>query len=797
MSVSAQVPYNIAVGNGASTVYPYTWQALLAGDIAVYIDGSLKTLNVDYTVTGLGVQTGGNVTFTVPPANGTRVRIIRQMVKQRLTDYQQQGDFLTPVVNPDFDRSLLIAQELDASISRAIRVPIYEQGSNMLLAPVATRKNTFQYYDNNGDLAYAVALASGTLSKSTIGQFLYDQSPGEIAAAVVPTSYGYPEGDVRRYGATTVAADNSAAINAALLVSSSAGGAACLPAGTWNITAPLVAPAGSSMYGHGRASVIKPANGIDGLQFTGSDDGITAQPRFFRDFRIVGTLSGTTNAAKGININAGAIDHVLFSNIAIFNFQYGMYVRGLYYSTIQSPWIQNCYHGIFFQDQSVNVYIQNPTIQYTSATTLITAAGFSDGISCQGAPEIEGLHIQGGSIYGFDYDIKFGLIFECQIEAVDISFSKKCPILFASTIGGMVIRDCWIELASSASGTWNDGGTGTGNLTGIFVAAITPTVNAKVHIDGNYIISDVNVAGTTGIYIGNSNVGMTVTDNQIIGFDVGIGGGNTLANSGTASSGVVIKNNTINVVQNTTSTGVYSINTNAILLNSLGADMETGPNYIVPGTGAAGSLAGTATITVPDQTTPGSQQFPVGTPVGVTLTLANGPDSRVTYYVLTSSGTSVTVAAIPGGPVIPWTGTGSIGNLRQLPVPVNYTALTPAGVTFFGRGAFHITLSDPAVFGVVLWQASGKAISLFPPLQLTGASGVAALITATGLPQFLAPVTTQNAICGVEDAGVGKYGMFQITTAAAINIGTTPLAGSFAGTGTKGLLNTAINYSYA
>lgn len=201
MTVAQQTPYNVAVGNAASTVFPYTWQALQAADIGVYLDGALKTLNVDYTVSGTGLLTGGNVTFTAAPAAGVKVTLTRNMVKYRPTDYQQVGDFQTAVVNPDIDRAILISQELAAADSRSIRVAPYEQGANMLLPPKATRANQFLYCDANGDLALAAVLASGVLSQSSIGGYLTPQTTAEIAAGVMPVKTWYGEGEVRRYGA--------------------------------------------------------------------------------------------------------------------------------------------------------------------------------------------------------------------------------------------------------------------------------------------------------------------------------------------------------------------------------------------------------------------------------------------------------------------------------------------------------------------------------------------------------------------------------------------------------------------
>ncbi|MGV2359760.1 UNVERIFIED_CONTAM: hypothetical protein QOZ72_28955, partial [Pseudomonas aeruginosa] len=63
-------------------------------------------------VSGLGVQSGGSITFSVAPANGVEITIYRDTEIRRDTEYQSNGDFLSPVVNADFNRPLLILQEI-------------------------------------------------------------------------------------------------------------------------------------------------------------------------------------------------------------------------------------------------------------------------------------------------------------------------------------------------------------------------------------------------------------------------------------------------------------------------------------------------------------------------------------------------------------------------------------------------------------------------------------------------------------------------------------------------------------
>lgn len=234
MAVAEQTTYNASTGNGVTTVYPFTFKILAAADLQVYVDGSLKTLNSDYTVTGVGDDDGGDVTFTTAPANGTNVVRTRAMARKRDTDYQQQGDFLSTVVNPDFDRAILLLQDLAASLGRSIAAPVYEPNAAMTLPAKATRANKYPRFNANGDIELATMTSDGsTLSQSIIGAFYRPQSTAEGLAGVTPTNYFYDWGDIRRYGAT--AANATAAVNAALAQQAQGGSRAFVPAGTWDV----------------------------------------------------------------------------------------------------------------------------------------------------------------------------------------------------------------------------------------------------------------------------------------------------------------------------------------------------------------------------------------------------------------------------------------------------------------------------------------------------------------------------------------------------------------------------------
>jgi hypothetical protein len=151
VTVSAQTPYNLYAGNGVTTVFPYTFKVLSSGDLDVYVSGVLKALGVDYTVSGVGADVGGSVTFlTGAPGGTTTVSIIRTMEVSRSTDYQQQGDFNADTVNPDFDRAILLIQDLHTQIGRTIRTPVDEVGTIPTLPSIANRAGKYLSFDALG-----------------------------------------------------------------------------------------------------------------------------------------------------------------------------------------------------------------------------------------------------------------------------------------------------------------------------------------------------------------------------------------------------------------------------------------------------------------------------------------------------------------------------------------------------------------------------------------------------------------------------------------------------------------------
>ena len=128
MTVQSTVPFRKDyTADQPSNTFAYPFQIYDAADLTVYLNGTVKTLNTDYTVSDVGNANGGNITFTMTDSNddpvniadGDDISIVMDMDLDRTTNYQPSGAFLAADVNDDFDRLWLAtnqqAQEIDRS----------------------------------------------------------------------------------------------------------------------------------------------------------------------------------------------------------------------------------------------------------------------------------------------------------------------------------------------------------------------------------------------------------------------------------------------------------------------------------------------------------------------------------------------------------------------------------------------------------------------------------------------------------------------------------------------------------
>ena len=118
MTVTSETNKAQATGNGVVTVFFYTFQVPEAEWLEVYLDDVLQSTG--YTVSGIGAPTGGSVTFTVAPAVGVIVTLLRVVPLTQEVDYRPFDPFPAEVAEGTLDKLTMIDQQQQTEIYDAL-----------------------------------------------------------------------------------------------------------------------------------------------------------------------------------------------------------------------------------------------------------------------------------------------------------------------------------------------------------------------------------------------------------------------------------------------------------------------------------------------------------------------------------------------------------------------------------------------------------------------------------------------------------------------------------------------------
>lgn len=122
MTISATNSRKDYVGNGVLDTYPFDFIVFASSDLKVYIDGSLKTMGVHYTVTGAfpGI---GNVVFTAGniPAASTAIIIEGDTPLTQTTDLDSGEKFYEDSLEKMSDKVTILLQQIK---NRSMLLPL-------------------------------------------------------------------------------------------------------------------------------------------------------------------------------------------------------------------------------------------------------------------------------------------------------------------------------------------------------------------------------------------------------------------------------------------------------------------------------------------------------------------------------------------------------------------------------------------------------------------------------------------------------------------------------------------------
>ena len=183
MTISASVNRISYAGNGSTTVFSFPYKFLQDADIKVIVvtnatgAESAKVLTTDYTVTGEGTDSSGEITMVVAPTAAETLVIYSDPAIAQGTDFVNGGSLDVDNIENALDELTLITRRLDDRIDRTIRQPDGDVVDMNPLEAKAVRALRFLYFDADGHPVTSV----GTLD-TAITDFMYTLLDDEDAA---------------------------------------------------------------------------------------------------------------------------------------------------------------------------------------------------------------------------------------------------------------------------------------------------------------------------------------------------------------------------------------------------------------------------------------------------------------------------------------------------------------------------------------------------------------------------------------------------------------------------------------
>lgn len=204
MTVSSTPSEISYAGDGVSLAFPIPFQFQSASDLKITstdAGGNITTLTTGFVVTGGGGSTG-TLTFTTAPASTVDITIIDDPVWSQETDYVSNDAFPADSHERALDKCVRLVKRLHQRMQRSLRTPDGDPITDLTLGSVDNRKGKYLFFNAvTGAIEYAANIVTTTLSRSIIALLLNPQTLPESGASVLPTDYGFRDGDVRRPGA--------------------------------------------------------------------------------------------------------------------------------------------------------------------------------------------------------------------------------------------------------------------------------------------------------------------------------------------------------------------------------------------------------------------------------------------------------------------------------------------------------------------------------------------------------------------------------------------------------------------
>ena len=162
-STNQKIQFN---GNGSTTVFAYNFKIFASSDLSVILRSAAGTetvqqLTTNYTVSGVGEASGGNVTMGTAPASGTTLTILRVQPNLQGLDLVPNDPFPAGSMEDALDKLTFMVQTHDEEIGRSIKASKTNVIADSEFTVSATdRANKLFSFDSSGNLSIAQELGT-------------------------------------------------------------------------------------------------------------------------------------------------------------------------------------------------------------------------------------------------------------------------------------------------------------------------------------------------------------------------------------------------------------------------------------------------------------------------------------------------------------------------------------------------------------------------------------------------------------------------------------------------------------
>ena len=191
-STNQKIQFN---GNGSTTVFAYNFKIFAQTDLSVILRSAAGTettqqLTTNYTVSGVGAASGGNVTMGVAPPSGTTLTILRVQPNLQGLDLVPNDPFPAGSMEDALDKLTFMVQTHDEEIGRSIKAsPTNVISGSEFTVSATDRANKLFSFDSSGNLSIAQELGTyrgnwGASTAYAVRDLVKDTSTGNVFICV-------------------------------------------------------------------------------------------------------------------------------------------------------------------------------------------------------------------------------------------------------------------------------------------------------------------------------------------------------------------------------------------------------------------------------------------------------------------------------------------------------------------------------------------------------------------------------------------------------------------------------------